>query len=59
MPTSESQKLAIKKWRENNLQHYREITLRHVHTSRAKWYDYNNEVKKFRKILFDGFISVQ
>jgi hypothetical protein len=58
MPT-EAQKQAAIKWRQTHREQYRSMTLKHVHASRNKWHDYNNEVKKFRKILFDGFIPIQ
>jgi hypothetical protein len=59
MPVSEAQKRANQKWRQSNRDKSRLLTSKHMKISRNKWYDYNNEVKKFRKILFDGFIQIE
>ena len=53
MPT-EAQKNASIKWRQTHREQYRRITLKNVHDYRNKWHDYNDEVKRFRKILLDG-----
>lgn len=58
MPVSEAQKRANLKWRQANREKSRVLTAKHMRTSRNKWYEYTQEVKRFHRILFDGFVPI-
>lgn len=54
-----SRKASTKLWRKKHKDEYLKKNSTYVDTYTMKWKDYHAETRRFRKILFDGFVPIE